>query len=187
MDNVTVGDTVSVLQFIQKYGTHYINSYVTGNSLYQVVFWLGCHGDRFLTDFRPSQVFVFNKRNYQHIKERLKSRGVLSLSKSDLYNFFAPWYAEHLGSVRCASGNSTVERWAQRKLKLSYYLFTYNSLLKLHGSSSLLKALDDLLGNEAILQLDLKSLAVAFKDPDKRKWYQIILDNTLKLWEVNMS
>ena len=36
MNNVTVGDTVSVLQFIQKYGTHYINSYVTGNSLYQV-------------------------------------------------------------------------------------------------------------------------------------------------------
>jgi hypothetical protein len=36
INNVTVGDTVSVLQFIQKYGTHYINSYVTGNSLYQV-------------------------------------------------------------------------------------------------------------------------------------------------------
>jgi torso-like protein len=34
--NITVGDTVSVLQFIQKFGTHYINSYVTGNSLYQV-------------------------------------------------------------------------------------------------------------------------------------------------------
>jgi torso-like protein len=96
-------------------------------------------------------------------------------------------YAEHLGQVRCASGNSTVEKWASRKLKLSYYLFTYNSLLKLHGSSSLLKTLDDLLGNEAILQLDLKSLQVAFKDPDRRRWYQIILDNTLKLWEVNMS
>jgi torso-like protein len=34
--NVTVGNTVSVLQFIEKYGSHYINSYVTGNSLYQV-------------------------------------------------------------------------------------------------------------------------------------------------------
>ncbi|CRK89098.1 CLUMA_CG002531, isoform A [Clunio marinus] len=167
INNVTDGDTVSVLEFMKKFGTHYINSYVTGNSLYQV--------------------FVFNKRNYGHIKERLKSRGVLSLSKSDLYNFFAPWFAEHLGSVRCSSGNSTVERWAQRKLKLSYYLFTYNSLLKLHGSSSLLKALDELLGNEAILQLELKSLKVAFKDPDKRKWYEIVLDNTIKLWEVNMS
>jgi torso-like protein len=186
INNVTVGDTVSVLQFIQKYGTHYISSYVTGNSLYQVksqkYSW-----NFLLTGCPYLQVFVFNKRNYQHIKERLKSRGVLSLSKSDLYNFFAPWFAEHLGAIRCASGNSTVERWASRKLKLSYYLFTYNSLLKLHGSSSLLKALDELLGNEAILQLDLKSLQVAFKDPDKRKWYQVILDNTLKLWEVNMS
>jgi hypothetical protein len=36
MNNVTIGDTVSALQFMQKYGTHYINSYVTGNSLYQV-------------------------------------------------------------------------------------------------------------------------------------------------------
>jgi torso-like protein len=34
--NVTVGNTVSVLQFIEKYGSHYISSYVTGNSLYQV-------------------------------------------------------------------------------------------------------------------------------------------------------
>jgi torso-like protein len=44
------------------------------------------------------QVFVFNKRNYQHIKERLKSKGVFSLSKMDLYNYFAPWFAEHLGN-----------------------------------------------------------------------------------------
>lgn len=80
-----------------------------------------------------------------------------------------------------------MERWASRRLKLSYYLFTYNSLLKLHGSTSLLKALDELLGAEAILQLELKSLDVAFKDPDKRKWFQMILDNELKLWEVNMS
>ncbi|XP_070503011.1 torso-like protein [Chironomus tepperi] len=164
--NITVGDTVSVLQFIEKYGSHYISSYVTGNSLYQV--------------------FVFNKRNYQHIKEKLKTRGFASLSKNDLYNFFAPWFAEHLGSIRCASGNSSVERWATRKLKLSYYLFTYNSLLKLHGSTTLLKALDELLGNEAILQLELKSLAVAIKEPEKRKFYQVILDNTIKLWEVNM-
>jgi torso-like protein len=62
---IQVGNTVSALQFIEKYGSHYIHSYVTGNSLYQV--------------------FVFNKRNYQHIKEKLKSKGVLSLSKNDLY------------------------------------------------------------------------------------------------------
>jgi torso-like protein len=56
----------------------------------------------------------------------------------------------------------------------------------LHGSTTLLKALDELLGNEAILQLELKSLAVAIKEPEKRKFFQVILDNTIKLWEVNM-
>lgn len=70
VQGVAIGDTTSAVQFMNKYGTHYINSYVTGNSLYQV--------------------FVFNKRNYAHIKEKLKSRGVLALSKVDLYDHLAP-------------------------------------------------------------------------------------------------
>lgn len=40
MKSVQVGDSVSVYQFIDKYGSHYINSYVLGNSLYQVGFKL---------------------------------------------------------------------------------------------------------------------------------------------------
>lgn len=36
IDNIKVGDAHSVLLFIQKFGTHYIDSFVTGNSLYQV-------------------------------------------------------------------------------------------------------------------------------------------------------
>lgn len=34
--NVTIGDTTSAVQFMNKFGTHYIHSYTTGNSLYQV-------------------------------------------------------------------------------------------------------------------------------------------------------
>lgn len=40
--NITPGDTTAMGQFMSHFGTHYINSYVTGNSLYQVsylVFW----------------------------------------------------------------------------------------------------------------------------------------------------
>lgn len=73
------------------------------------------------------KVFVYSKQNYQHIKDRLKTRGVAALSKIDMYNYFAPWYAgefiifnmyhelmnydwinlftEHLGQIRAASGN----------------------------------------------------------------------------------
>lgn len=35
-ENVTVGDTASVVRFIRNFGSHYIASYITGNSLYQV-------------------------------------------------------------------------------------------------------------------------------------------------------
>lgn len=37
-NNVTVGDTASVVRFIRNFGSHYIASFVTGNSLYQVIF-----------------------------------------------------------------------------------------------------------------------------------------------------
>lgn len=166
MRNVTPGDTAGTVQFMANVGTHYIDSYVTGNSLYQV--------------------FVYSRENYRHIKERLKTRGVAALSRLDLYNYFAPWYAEHLGQIRSASGNATVETWANRKLRLSYYLFTYVSLLKLHGNGALLRTLDELLGNEAILALELKALTVAFKEPARRAWFAELIDNYLKLWEVNM-
>lgn len=36
IDNIKSGNVASVLDFISKYGSHYIHSYVTGNSLYQV-------------------------------------------------------------------------------------------------------------------------------------------------------
>lgn len=35
-ENVTVGDTASVVRFIKNFGSHYITGYITGNSLYQV-------------------------------------------------------------------------------------------------------------------------------------------------------
>lgn len=36
IQNMTPGDAANTVQLMSNYGTHYINSYVTGNSLYQV-------------------------------------------------------------------------------------------------------------------------------------------------------
>lgn len=85
-----------------------------------------------------------------------------------------------------ASGNKTVESWATKRLRMHYYIFSYPSLLKLHGEPALLRNLDTLLGNEALLQLELKTLSPAFKDANKRKWFEEVIDNYLKLWESNM-
>ncbi|XP_043529259.1 torso-like protein isoform X1 [Frieseomelitta varia] len=165
-ENVTIGDTASVVRFIKHFGSHYIAAYVTGNSLYQV--------------------FVYTQQAYLRIKERLKTRGVADLSNIELSNYFSPWYAEHMGSIQAASGNRTVEAWAVERLRNQYYIFSYASLLKLHGDGMLLKQLDSLLENEALLQLQLKTLAPIFKDPQRREWFLEVIDNYFKLWEVNM-
>lgn len=165
-ENVTVGDTYSVVNFIRNYGSHYIASYITGNSLYQV--------------------FVYPPHIYLRIKERLKTRGVSELSTLELNNYFSPWYAEHMGAIQSASGNRSVEAWAIERLRVQYYIFTYASLLKLHGDAALLKQLDGLLRNEALLQLQLRTLAPVFKDPKRREWFLEVIDNYFNLWEVNM-
>ncbi|KAJ8676590.1 hypothetical protein QAD02_012377 [Eretmocerus hayati] len=165
-ENVTVGDTASIIRFIKNFGSHYIAGYVTGNSLYQV--------------------FVYTPQVYQRIKERLKSRGVGELSNLELSNYFSPWYAEHMGAIQSASGNHTVETWATNQLRVQYYIFTYASLLKLYGDANLLRQLDGLLGNEALLQLQLRTLAPLFHEQQRRNWFLEVIDNYFKLWEVNM-
>lgn len=132
------------------------------------------------------QVFVYTPEIYLRIKERLKTRGVGDLTSPELGNYFSPWYAEHIGSIRSASGNQSAEAWALQRLQVQYYIFKYTSLLKLHGDANLLKQLDSLLGNEALLQLQLRTLAPLFKDPARRDWFLEVIDNYFKLWEVNM-
>lgn len=129
---------------------------------------------------------MYTPQVYLRIKERLKSRGVSDLSSLELSNYFSPWYAEHMGAIQSASGNRSVESWAVERLRVQYYIFTYASLLKLHGDAALLRQLDSLLGNEALLQLHLRTLAPLFKEPKRRQWFLEVIDNYFKLWEVNM-
>ncbi|XP_033607051.1 torso-like protein isoform X3 [Cryptotermes secundus] len=166
VEKVKVGDAPSVNEFVRSYGSHYIASYVTGNSLYQV--------------------FVYTPPIYRTIKDRFKTRGITDLSNVELASYFSPWSAEHIGKIQVASGNATVEGWATEHLRINFYLFTYNSLLKLHENASLLRKLDSLLRNEALLQLNLRTLSPAFKDSVKREWFHEVMDNNLKLWEVNL-
>jgi torso-like protein len=129
---------------------------------------------------------VYKPQIYLRIKERLKTRGVADLSTIELNNYFSPWYAEHMGAIQSASGNRSVESWAIERLRIQYYIFTYASLLKLHGDAALLRQLDTLLENEALLQLHLRTLAPFFKELKRREWFQEVIDNYFKLWEVNM-
>lgn len=65
---------------------------------------------------------------------------------------------------------------------LLLFLYPYFFL----GDPRLLGKLNNMLGNEAILEMTMKTLAPAFKDPKKREWFEEVLDNFLKLWESNL-
>lgn len=167
IDKIRSGDVASVLMFIKKFGSHYIQSYVTGNSLYQV--------------------FVYNKSRYHQIKDKLKNQGISHTSESELNEYFSPWQAEYLGMIKVASGNKTVENWASEKLRnTNYFIFNYPTLLKSKSEPRLLARLNNLLTNEAILGMNMRSLGVVIKDPVKKKWFDEVLDNYLKLWESNL-
>ncbi|ERL92003.1 torso-like protein isoform X1 [Dendroctonus ponderosae] len=166
IDNIKLGDVSSVLMFIKKFGSHYIHSYVTGNSLYQV--------------------FVFNKTRYYQVKDVLKNQGISRVSETKLNEYFSPWYAEHMGVIKVASGNKTVENWATSKLRHNYFIFTYPTLLKSKGDPRLLSKLNSLLKNEAILGMEMRSLGAVIKEPSKKKWFEEVLDNFLKLWDSNL-
>lgn len=131
-------------------------------------------------------MYVYKRPIYQQVKQRLQTRGISHLTGDELSNYFSPWYAEHMGLIKVASGNKTLESWAALKLRKRYYIFTYPSLLKIHGDSQLLRVLNEFLTNEAILEMDMKTVLPAFKDPVKRKWFEEVLDNFLTLWESNM-
>lgn len=42
IDTIEIGNESSVMNFIRSYGSHYVSSYVTGNSLYQVCYTACC-------------------------------------------------------------------------------------------------------------------------------------------------
>jgi len=131
-------------------------------------------------------VFVYQPAVYAKIKERLKSKGISELSAFELSGYFSPWHAVQMGKIQSASGNRTVSEWAEANLLTSFYLYTYPSLLRLHGDAEKLRQLDELLQNEAVLQLDLRTVAPIFSEPRQRYFFEKTLDNQIKLWESNM-
>lgn len=129
---------------------------------------------------------MYSPQIYQRIKERLKTRGITQISSDELGSYFSPWYAEHIGTIQSASGNHSLETWAVQSLRVHHTFVAYSTLLKLHGNVMLLRQLDEMLGNEALLQLHLRTLAPLFDDFQRREWFLEVLDNYSKLWEVNM-
>ncbi|KAG8241928.1 hypothetical protein J6590_076047 [Homalodisca vitripennis] len=163
---VIPGQVGSVLAFIQQSGSHYVNSYTTGNSLYQV--------------------YAFTPVVYKELKIEMHYYEVRKVRLGRVLSFFSPWRAEYVGLIRSSSGNSSLEQWASNYLFSRFIMFSYPNLLKLYVRPDLLQELNYRLGNDALLSVDMRSLAPLIRDSGKRHWFQEVLDNHLKLWELNV-
>ncbi|CAK1542587.1 unnamed protein product [Leptosia nina] len=164
IDQLNATDSTEIRRFMKSYGTHYIDSYVTGNFIYQV--------------------FKYKRSGYNTLKSfiRLRER---RRSNSDLRFYFSSLFLKQVGDIRIASGNKTVEKWARNNLRDSQYLFSRPSLLRLHYNRNLAFKLNEMLDTGALLSLNLKTLKPLFKDKQMSDKFAEVVENDLKLWEVN--
>lgn len=166
VQKLQIGDTVGIVKFIRKYGSHYIDSYTTGDSLYQV--------------------FVFRKSHYYQIKNRFVTYGYSNINNDELNEYFSPWKALHIGQIRTSSGNRTIEKWCFKNLQMIVPVFKFQSILKLHENDDLFQMAQNLLTNEALLQIRLKSIEIFFQNDSIKRWFQEVLENLIVLWDVNL-
>ncbi|XP_045778167.1 torso-like protein [Maniola jurtina] len=164
INRLDVNDTAAVRRFMKSYGTHYIDSYVTGNFIYQV--------------------FKYKRSGYRLLKAYVK-RGRRSSGTDNLRFYFSSYFLKQVGDIRMASGNKRIEEWAKDNLRDSQYLFSRPSLLRLYYNAKLAFKLNDMLDNGALLGLGLKILKPLFRDRYRRDKYAEIVENDMKLWEVN--
>lgn len=106
--------------------------------------------------------------------------------QQQLLKFFTPFYAKHIGRIMSLNGNSTLENWITRQLYTHILTFNYPNMFQLRSDPELLKSLNKLLGNDALLSVDLKSLATLVTDKLKQLWFNEVLDNHLMMWELNV-
>ncbi|XP_032522895.2 torso-like protein [Danaus plexippus] len=165
VDNLNVSNSAEVRRFMKSYGTHYIDSYVTGNFIYQV--------------------FKYKRSGYNLLKSYIRLQDRRKSNSDSLRFYFSSYFLKQVGDIRIASGNKNLEEWSRNNLRDSQYLFSRPSLLRLHYNPILAFKLNSMLDNGALLGLGLKILKPIFKDKYKMDKYSEIVENDLKLWEVN--
>lgn len=165
VEDLNASSTAEVRRFMRSYGTHYIDSYVTGNFIYQV--------------------FKYKRTGFNLLRSYIRLRNSRKAKTDNLRFYFSSYFLKQVGDIRIASGNKTVESWARNNLRDIQYLYSRPSLLRLHYNPVLVNRLNELMDNGALLGLELKTLRPLFKDKRKGDKFAEIVENDLQLWEIN--
>jgi len=171
--NVRAGDPDSVLDFVQKYGSHFLQSVTVGDAVYQVL--------------------ALTKDNMKALKSSLRA-GQNSLSLNDwnrLYDdFLAPWKVRETGNIRVASGDIQLSNFVDKELRLNAQFGSYPNLVGgLTSSPDKVRMLEQLGRNtRAVVGVNFAALKsfVGNGDIQVREFFDEIVDTHSALWEANL-
>ncbi|CAL8116074.1 unnamed protein product [Orchesella dallaii] len=170
-DNVhsfRANDYTSSFKFFNDVGTHYISSFLTGNSIYQV--------------------FVYDAHGYEAVKRRLSETGWIRSSYMAQLPYLLPLWVKHMGKVMILNSSPHTTQAVREALTIRFLFSVYPNIFKMHDNAELVRRIEKYLNTEpdGLLGLELKTLDVVFRDLAKKKWYDESLQQTLQLWEINL-
>lgn len=103
---------------------------------------------------------------------------------SELLNIYlSPKYAMHVGQIGTASGIDSIATWANDNMKVEGSS-KYKSLFKVVRNDDILRDMYNHLEENALLGLELRSLAPIFQDPGRRDFFKKGVRNDLKMYEI---
>lgn len=174
-ENVRAGDPDSVLDFVQKYGSHFLQSVTIGDAIYQVL--------------------ALTKDNMKALKGSRGGDGSSSsLSLNDwnrLYDdYLAPWKVRETGNIRVASGDVKLSNFVEKELRLNAQFGSYPNLVgELISSPEKVRMLEQLgRDTKAIIGVNFAALKtfVGNGDIQVREFFDEIVDTHSALWEANL-
>lgn len=168
---VRAGDPDSVLNFIQKYGSHYVQSVTVGDAIYQVL--------------------ALTRENMDSLKAAVGRRSLTVSDWNRVYDeYLAPWKVRETGTVQVASGDIQLSRFVEQELRLEAQFGSYGNLVGALISSPEKVRMLESLGKDttAVIGMNFASLKgfIGHGDIQTREFYDEIVDTNSALWEANL-
>ncbi|XP_050543472.1 torso-like protein [Daktulosphaira vitifoliae] len=164
LKSISVGIESTVTNFVAEYGSHFVDEYTIGDTVFQV--------------------FTYLPTFYNKFQKCIKN----NCSDSESSVFLSPVYAEHVGQVMSIGNRyDDIEKWADTNLTRNSRLGgTYNSLFAIKSNPELLNEVTNLMDDESVLEIHLKVISSFLNDTVTQKWFTEVLDNHVKLREINL-
>lgn len=172
IDSVQLGNSKSVREFLENYGSHYVQEIVVGDAVYQVI---ALYRDQYTAAKKAAG--------------RMLSSG--AASASDLGRLFkshlAPWLVRETGKVQVASGDKAADSIAKNDLVTNGKFGSYPNIFVLQERPKVTARMEAATAaSEAVVGMHFASLRSFVRDLQTRDYYDERVDAYMALWEANI-